>query len=442
MKKSVFILGSLLVFCACVFLNSSAWSEQQIKIGVATPTKFPVGNLHWNPAVLAAEEINKAGGVTIGNEKYEIQLFKEDSNELMSVVDAVNAVERLITIRGVDFILGSVRSEAALAELEVAADHKKIFMTIGAASPNLPFKVKENYDRYKFWFRGASMNAIDQGTYTFGLIEMVGRAIREQLGIKMPKIGIVAEKALWADPVVKMLSAKLPKLGFEVGPVFRPSAMAMDLSAELSTIKRSGSQIVIFFGAGPVDVTMSRQMGELRIPGILLGTSVDSTTGQHWKVTDGLCNYRMIGNTSGNVEVGGKTKPFWDGYVKKFGEIPGTYTSGVYDSVYAIKGAVERAGTLDSDAVVAEMEKSNFMGAQGRYTFYPVDHKFPHDKPYGPDGATVFGTQWQNGELVVVWPDGRSIAVEKGWEGVRYKGTKDLKLPPWMIEYWKGESGK
>ena len=437
MRRFHLCFGLLSVFCFLATFSLPAWGEPEIKIGVVTPTKFSIGALHWNPTVLAAEEINNAGGVTVGDKKYKIKLFKENSNELMSVVDAVNAVERLITVRGVDFIMGTIRSEAAIAQLEVTADHKKVFMTIGAASPNIPAKVTKNYDRYKYWFRGASVNSMYQGKYTFGWVEQVGRAIREQLGIEKPKVAILAEKALWAEPVVKILKAKLPKLGFEIGPVFRPSAMAMDLSAELSAVKRSGSQIILFFAAGPVDTTVSRQVGELKVPVVLLGTSTIPTTSQHWKTTEGLCNYRMVGNTTGNVEIGGKTKPFWDGYVKKFGEIPGQYTAGVYDTVYAIKGAVERAGTLDSDAVVVEMEKSDFMGAQGRYRFHPVGHKFPHDKIYGPHDSNVFGTQWQDGELVVVWPDGHSIAVEKGWEGVRHKGTKDFKLPPWMVKYWK-----
>ncbi|MCD4728928.1 MAG: ABC transporter substrate-binding protein, partial [Pirellulales bacterium] len=222
MRRFHFWFGLLSVLCFLATFSLPAWSAQEIKIGVVTPTKFSIGALHWNPTVLAAEEINKAGGVTIGDKKYKIKLFKENSNELMSVVDAVNAVERLITVRDVDFIMGTIRSEAAIAQLEVTADHKKIFMTIGAASPNIPAKVTKNYDRYKYWFRGASVNSMYQGKYTFGWVEQVGRAIREQLGIEKPKVAILAEKALWAEPVVKILKAKLPKLGFEIGPVFRP----------------------------------------------------------------------------------------------------------------------------------------------------------------------------------------------------------------------------
>jgi len=440
MKRFHLCFGLLCVFFFIAAFSLPAWGEPEIKIGVATPTKFVIGNLHWNPTVLAAKEINDSGGITVGGKKYKIKLFKEDSNELMSVVDAVNAVERLITVRDVDFVMGTIRSEAAIAQLEVTADHKKIFMSIGAASPNIPAKLKENYDRYKYWFRGASVNSIYQGKYTFAWVEQVGKAIRERLGIKLPKVAILAEKALWAEPVVGLLKAKLPKMGFEIGPVFRPSATALDLSAELSAVKRAGCQIILFFAAGPIDTTVSRQVGELKIPVILLGTSTIPTTQQHWTTTEGLCNYRMIGCTTGNVEIGGKTKPFWDNYVKEFGEIPGQYTAGVYDTVYAIKGAVERAGTLDSDAVVTEMEKSDFMGAQGRYRFFPLDHKFPHDKIYGPHDSHVFGVQWQDGELVVVWPDGNSTMVEEGWEGIRYKGTKDLKLPPWMVEYWKDKN--
>jgi len=436
--KNYCMWGCIGVMILSVFLfGSSAVGAEEIRIGIVSPMKFLTGDIHWKSATMATEEINAQGGILVGKNKRKIKLFKADSNELLSVVDAVNAVERLISFNNVDFLMGSVRSEAAIAMLERAANAKKIFMTMGAASPVIPNKLVKNYDHYKYWFRGASSNAIFQIKYVFIHLEMVARNIRERLGIQRPKVAVVAEKALWADPIVAIAKKNLPKMGMEFVGAWRPSASAMDLSAELAAVKRSGAQVIMFFAAGPVDLTISRQVGEMKIPAVVIGTSVDATTQDHWKATYGNCNYRVIGNTSGKVAITEKTIPFYSRYNKRFGEFPAQYTCDVYDSFFVLKNAIEKAGTIDSDAVVAELEKTSFPGTAGIYAFYPKKAKFPHDKVFDPEHRPVLATQWQDGDLVVVWPDGQSVTGEKGWGGVRYEGTKDFKLPPWMIEYWK-----
>ncbi len=44
-------------------------------------------------------------------------------------------------------------------------------------------------------------------------------------------------------------------------------------------------------------------------------------------------------------------------------------------AVYALKDAIERAGTLDSDAVVAALEAIDLMGVYGRIRFDPKSHQ-------------------------------------------------------------------
>jgi hypothetical protein len=54
------------------------------------------------------------------------------------------------------------------------------------------------------------------------------------------------------------------------------------------------------------------------------------------------------------------------------------------------------------------------------------------------------GFQLINGELRVYWPDGKELprpliaaGAPEGWTNVKYKGTVDYQLPPWMVKYWK-----
>lgn len=87
--------------------------------------EFIHGKHHWYGATLAAEEINKAGGILAGRIRRPIELVKVDSNEILSVSDARAAMERAITVEKVDFIVGGFEIMAALAMQDVAVDHKK-----------------------------------------------------------------------------------------------------------------------------------------------------------------------------------------------------------------------------------------------------------------------------------------------------------------------------
>ncbi|MBU0516271.1 MAG: ABC transporter substrate-binding protein, partial [Proteobacteria bacterium] len=70
-----------------------ALAARVIKIGVLGPMAFVQGKGHWNGAMMAADAINGAGGVMVGNKRYRIKLIKIDTNEFVSVADATNAVE-------------------------------------------------------------------------------------------------------------------------------------------------------------------------------------------------------------------------------------------------------------------------------------------------------------------------------------------------------------
>jgi branched-chain amino acid transport system substrate-binding protein len=430
------MLISVIVFLFAV----SPWAVafgQEVKIGVIGPMKFVQGIGHWNGATMAADEINAQGGIQVGKKKMKIKLVQADSNEFLNVTDATNAMERLMTQDKVDFVVGGFRTEAVLPMQDIAMEHKKIFIGCGAAHPEICERVAKNYNTYKYFFRGTPFNSTYLVRAAFIHLGTVGAVLKQSLNIPKIKVAVVMEKALWADPMVPAAEATIPKMGMEVAGIWRPSSIATDVTAELSAIQRSEANIIFEIFSSSVGIPFSRQAGELKVPAFQVGINVEGQKEGFWQATQGMGNYVMTSNTyARGVEANELTKPFVEGYIKRFGEVP-TYTSDTYASIiYALKPAIEEAGTLDSDKIVSILENRVFKVPSGTIKYMKnAEGKPLHDLTFGPGFVTGLATQWQDGKIMGVWPNKWKMTPES--PEVTYKGMVPIKIPPWMAEKYK-----
>jgi branched-chain amino acid transport system substrate-binding protein len=433
-EKRIFVFAMVFLFVV------SSWAvafAQDIKIGVIGPMQFVQGIGHWNGATMAADEINAKGGIQVGKKKMKIKLIQADSNEFLNVTDATNAMERLITKDKVDFVVGGFRTEAVLVMQDIAMENKKIFIGCGAAHDELCLRVAKNYNTYKYWFRGTPFNSTYLVRTAFVHLGTVGAILKQSLNIPKVKVAIVMEKAVWADPMVPAAEATIPKMGMEVAGVWRPSSIATDVTAELSAIQRSEAHILFAIFSSSVGIPFARQAGELKIPAFQVGINVEAQKEGFWQATQGMGNYVMTSNTyARGVEVNELTKPFVDDYIKRFGEVP-TYSSDTYAAiVYALKPAIEQAGTLDSDKIVSILEERVYKVPSGTVKYMKnAEGKPLHDLTWGPGFLTGIATQWQDGKIVGVWPNKWKLTPEA--PEVTYKGVVPIKIPPWMIEKYK-----
>jgi branched-chain amino acid transport system substrate-binding protein len=426
MKRCIFGLSILLMACLLMAIGMPANAADVIKIGVIGPMNFVQGKGHWNGATLAAEEINDKGGLQVGNKKMKIQLVKADSNEFISMTDATNAMERLMTQDKVDFVVGGFRTEAVLAMQEIVMDQKKIFLGCGAAHPELCLRVGKDYNRYKYFFRQTPTNSIYLVRVCLINLGTVGAMLKQELGIGKARVAIVAEKAVWADPMVKLIEENAPKMGMELVGVWRPSDKATDVTAELNAVQRADAQIIFTIFSASVGITFARQAGELQIPAAFVGINVESQKDGFWAATQGKGQYAVTLNTYvrgvGYNEI---TQPFIEKYIKKFGEMP-DYTAATYDGIYFTLGkAIEEAGTIDAEKLIPVMEKAERVGTAAAKGKFDKNH----DIVFGPGYATGITTQWQEGKMKAWWPN--------GWEGITYKGMVPYQIPPWMKEKYK-----
>jgi len=429
MKKSTF--GSmLLIGVLVVFLCFPAWGRT-IKIGVIGPMQFVQGKGHWNGAVMAADIINARGGVQVGKEKMKIELVKADSNEFLNVTDATNAMERLMTQDKVDFVIGGFRTEAVLAMQDIAMDYKKIFIGCGAAHPELCLRVAKDYKRYKYWFRGTPFNSNFLVRVCFAQLEQARDLIKKELKVPV-KVAIVAEKAVWVDPMIKVAEAQIPKMDMEIVGTWRPSAVATDVTAELTAIQKSGANLIFTIFSSSVGIPFARQAGELKIPALQVGINVEAQKDGFWEATKGMGNYVVTQNTYiRGVEQTTVTKAFIEEYIKRFGETP-TYTADTYSAIlYGLVPSIEAVGSLDADKIVAHLENREYYTCSGKVK-YMKDEKgnHLHDLTWGPGYLTGLSGQWQDGKFVGVWPNKWKMTPTS--PEVTYSGMHPLKLPPWM----------
>lgn len=104
-------------------------------------------------------------------------------------------------------------------------------------------------------------------------------------------------------------------------------------------------------------------------------------------------------------------------YEAKWGLEPeGLGTSSTYQAVYTLVEAIERAGSIDPDAVAAALEETDIIGVYGRVRFDENHQIIPSLDP--EEGAVPQIIQWQDGKRETVFPPVIT--------------TSELKLPPWM----------
>jgi branched-chain amino acid transport system substrate-binding protein len=195
-----------------------------------------------------------------------------------------------------------------------------------------------------------------------------------------------------------------------------------DYSVGLMKAKKENAQVILIWMDMPESSILLKQWYDMKVPALVFGQIIAAAEQPgFWKATEGKGEYCLASVVNaGNAPSKATpwTMKFVEAYTKRWKVEPEGYgTSSSYMGVYVLKDAIERAGTLDSDAIVAALEKTDLMGVYGRIRFNPKSHQIiPSIDPNEGAVGTIF--QWQAGKRVVVYPP--KIAMG------------EIKLPPWM----------
>ena len=416
-------LASILI--ALPFVVSCAPAEEvpgaePVVIGVPIARGYPDGIDAERGVTLAAEEINAKGGVDVAGVKRPLKVEVMDDRDLepgVPVSEALLVVEKLILEKKADFILGGpIRSEAALGVMDLLSEHKTVsILSAGVLTPAYDARIAEDYDTYKYCFRT-----------TGSVIPMVGEVIETLESIKAEKgfdnIYIMVQDVAHARASGESIKGKLEEIGgWEISGYEVYPTGTTDFSVGLLKAKDAGAQFLFpWFDMPEVSILM-KQWYDMKLTALPFGYIHALQDAASWDATDGKCAYSVVLYAKAGcvaTDAIPLAAKFIDAHKKKFGMEPiSEWTSTSYTVVYILKDAIERAGSIDSDAVIAALEKTDMMGTYGRVMFDPKSHQIVYSTDPA-EGAVGLWAQWLDGKRVAVFP--ASIA------------TQALELPPWM----------
>jgi branched-chain amino acid transport system substrate-binding protein len=381
-----------------------AAQTQAIRIGVPTAIQLQVGRDTIDSMQMAVDEINAKGGV-IGR-KLELVVADETENPEAGI----NAIKKLTADEKVDVLIGGYTSGVTLAQLPHIARAKTIYLGVGAASPSITARVKQDYESYKYVFRVSPLNASHQA---HGLADFISGFVMGEMGFQ--RIAIIGENAKWVQDLVPVLKKGAAEAGADVRLAEFFDTQTSDFSPLLSKVKDSGAQfLLVILSHGSSDVFV-KQWYDARFPLPIGGIDVKSMDADFFKRVGGKSISEITANLSVRAPITPKTVPYWDAFVKKTARGGPVYTGpGAYDAVHVYAEAVARARSTAADAVIKELEKTDYVGTLGRIQFDDS-----HDVKAGPGLVGFAFVQWQDkGERAIVWP--------------KEMRTGKVILPPWV----------
>ena len=380
-----------------------AQETKPLRIGVPTSVQLQVGRDTITAVKMAVDEINKKGGIL--GRKVEYVTADETENP----ETGISAIKKLVSDEKVELLVGGYTSGVTLAQLPHIAASKTIYLGVGAASPSITAKVKNDYDTYKYIFRVGPINAAHQAR---ALVEYISGFVIGELGYK--KIAIVGENAKWVQDLVPVLKRGAAEVGADIRMTELFDTQTSDFSPLLAKVKSSGAQyMIVVLSHGSSDV-FAKQWHDAQVPVPYGGIDVKSMDGDFFNRIGGKSISEVAANFAVRAPLTKKTIPFFDNFKKNSPNYPVYTAFFAYDSIFLYAEAVKRAGSFDTDKVIKELEKTRYEGVAGEITF---DES--HDVVPGKGKTNLVFVQWQDkGERVVLFP--------------KELRTGNFILPPWM----------
>ncbi|MDY7035210.1 MAG: ABC transporter substrate-binding protein [Thermodesulfobacteriota bacterium] len=418
MKERKWVILTVTIMLIGFYFSTSAMATEPIILGLPTPLAILECQHARHAAEMAVEEINATGGVNVGGTKRPFKLIATDTRDGapgIPVSEALMAYEKLILRQKPKAIVtGFYASEALLASMDITSKHKLPYIATIPMSPKFQKKIVENYEAYKYLFR-LSINAV----HFFQAYTGVLNAINQEFGFN--RAAIIVEEALYTKAIAAMTAKWLTGKGWEVTVNETFPKGTSDYSAPLLKVRNTRARVIVYVCSLPQSVIFVEQWRTMKIPAVLIGAVPPLVGEETWKVhkgkVEGLINLTEAGIFP--LKAIPESITFYEKFKKRVGTGPdGSHgVGGAYESVYIFKDAIEEAGSLDPDKMVASIEKTDRKSCLGRIKF-GKDHQAAFGKD-PKEGAVPVIFQWQKpGTRVAIYP--KEVA-----EG-------SIQLPEWM----------
>ncbi len=302
---------------------AAAFAGDTVKIGVAGPMtgdQKETGEQLKNGAELAAEHLNKAGGVN--GKKIELVWGDDEAKPTQAKVVA----EKFANDPEVLLVVGHFNSSCTLAGQTTYDRVGLVEFSPASTNPTVCEKSKWTFrNLYRDDFQG----------------QLLARVAKEILGAK--KVCVFFDNDDYGTGLKDSFVAKAKEIGLEVAQVEAYTRDTADFSATLDAFNAKQPDVILISGIYNSAASIVRQARSKGLKAIFLGG-------------DGLKDDALIKNAADAAEGLVLTSPFSieatsekavafrKAYNDKFGREPGTWAAQVYDAVMQGAEAIRKGG--------------------------------------------------------------------------------------------------
>ncbi len=344
-KFLAFVLSAALVFSLAACQSSTPGNQSSTPegsapaggeyiIGVPQPltgTNAQPGESALNAAKLAAKQINAQGGI-LGKQIKIVSYDDQGSPE-----EAVKVATKMVQMDKVEAVIGSCISSCVLSSGSVFNDAKIPVFGTGTS----PTWMNQGWD---YVFRACQNN-------DFALPSVVNKL--KELGVK--KIAIFAGQDDAAVAGVKTMTELCKEAGIEIATTESYVEGNTDFSGQVAKMINSGAEVMFISTFGPTQPLIAKQLRQFGFNGLCF--TKDLYQVDALQVAGAASNgmafaYPYLTYTDIEDCNDPFIKEFLQAYLDEYGSLPVSDCAyRAYDSMLALRAAVEAAGTTDGEAV-------------------------------------------------------------------------------------------
>jgi len=340
--KKVFLFFLTLCLLVCFGIGSALSAEKVLKLGASvgiTGRLSKEGGYVKDGYTLWMEEVNKKGGIKVGNDRYKVEIvFYDDKSDPQT---GAKLTEKLITEDKVKFILGPFGSGITLATSAIAEKYKVLTVACQANAVNI-------YERgFKY-----IISILPPATYYLRPVVDLSQKLKPQA-----KTAAV----IWADDAFPEYCGKgaadyCKEKGLNVVYAGKYPKDAKDLSSILLEAKNKNPDILLggtYFNDG---LLITKQMKEQNFDVKLLGLSVGPQLPAFVENLGKDAEYVMgcewwTPFSPWKDDFFGTSQNYSEMVKKRFGYTPSYHPTSASVAGLVLQMAIEKAGTLDVDKV-------------------------------------------------------------------------------------------
>lgn len=325
----------------------NALAEDPLRIALAGPVTGPVaqyGEMQFNGAQMAIEQINKAGG--IDGRLLEGVVFDDACDPKQAV-----AVANRIVNEGISFVIGHLCSSSTQPASDIYEDEGILMITAASTSPDITAR------GYQLVFR------------TIGLDNLQGPTAAQYITERLQpsRVAVLHDKQQYGEGIATAVRDNLQKAGVAVAMFEGINAGDKDFSSLIARLKKEGVDFVYYGGYHPELGLLLRQSAEKGLSVPFMGP--EGVGNSEISAIAGPASEGMLVTLPRAFDQDPANQQLVEAFKAKGQDASGPFVFPAYAAVQVIADSIKATGEDDPEAVAEYLRSTSFQTPTGELSF-------------------------------------------------------------------------